>query len=91
MNFNAEVEIARTFHPCFNPASDWKAVEAGVNFNRVKALLTIPLERGWYSLVPEIAIAGGAYPNFTHKHRPQFIEMASRPKGEYSHEELKVM
>jgi len=57
MNFNAEVKIARTFYPGFNPASDRKAVEAGVNFNSVKALLTIPLERGWYAFVPEIAIA----------------------------------
>ena len=57
MNFDAEVEVGWTFYPCFNPASDWKAVEAGVDFNRVEALLTIPLERGRYALIPKIAIA----------------------------------
>jgi hypothetical protein len=57
MNFDAEVEIARTFYPCFDPASDGKAIEAGVDFNGFKALLTIPLEGGRYTLVPEIAVA----------------------------------
>jgi len=57
LDFNVEVKTVRTFYPCFDPASDWKAVEAGVDFNRVKALLTIPLERVWYTFVPEVAIA----------------------------------
>ena len=57
MNLDAEVEAGWTFYPCFNPASDWKTVEAGVDFNRVEALFTIPLERGRYAFIPKIAVA----------------------------------
>jgi len=57
VNLDAEVETGWTFYPCFNPASDWKAVEAGVDFNRVEALFTILLERGRYALVPKIAVS----------------------------------
>jgi hypothetical protein len=57
VNLDAEVETSWTFCPCFNPASYWKTVEAGVDFNRVEALFTMPLERGRYALIPKIAIA----------------------------------
>jgi len=57
VNFDAEVEVGWAFYPCFNPAFNGKAVEAAVDFNRVEALLAIPLERGRYALIPKIAVA----------------------------------
>ena len=57
MNLDVEAEAGWTFYPCFNPASDWKTLEVGVDFNRVEALFAIPLERGMYAFIPKIAVA----------------------------------
>ena len=74
MNLDAEVKIVWALHPSLNPASRRKAIETGINFHRVKALPTIPLERRRYAWIPEVTVAGHANPNPIHSHLPQDLQ-----------------